>query len=242
MGTPGFMGACPQLNCETPHQVRISRDFFIGETEVTVGDWNAVMPAPARVPLAECSGGDRCPVTNVTWREAVDYCIARSVAENKPTCFAGNPPVPQLGCGGYRLPTEAEWEYAARGWTEGARWNEPRPTSEVAWYLDSSAENVLHIAGDRPPNPFGLRDVYGNANEWVHDWLVADYGGVDGTVVDPLGGAEANGRGVRVARGGGFRTDLSNVRSAYRGAVTGVATTDAVGFRVVLGLPADSAQ
>jgi sulfatase modifying factor 1 len=237
MGTPGFMEPCPQLNCETPHRVRITRDFYIGKTEVTVGEWNAVMPPPARTPLAGCGGGDRCPVTNVTWQDAVDYCIARSLRENKPNCFAGDPPSPRLGCGGYRLPTEAEWEYVARGGTTGARWNEQQPTSEVAWYGDG-VNNALHIVGDRPPNPFGLTDVYGNANEWVHDWLVADYGGIDGTVIDPLGGAEENGRGVRVVRGGGFRTALSNVRSAYRGAVTGVATTDAVGFRVVLGLPA----
>jgi formylglycine-generating enzyme required for sulfatase activity len=150
----------------------------------------------------------------------------------------------ELDCDGYRLPTEAEWEFAARAGTITPTWFESQVpevlVGDAGWYR-GNANDVMHGVRLKADNPWGLFDVYGNAAEWVHDWRV-NYGDLPNIVEDPLGREPAAGEPrVRGARGGSIAVGEEMLRSAYRGGREPTSSPN-VGFRVVLGLPADSAQ
>jgi formylglycine-generating enzyme required for sulfatase activity len=136
------------------HEVTISKGFWIGQTEVTVGAYRRFGAATKRqMPEAPYYNrgwaNDRMPIVNVNWDEARDYCT-----------WAGG-----------RLPTEAEWEYAARGGSTQARYGN---IDEIAWYTDNSG-NRAHEVAQKPANDFGLFDMLGNAWEWVNDWDDVSY-------------------------------------------------------------------
>ena len=170
-------------------RVRISRAFELGKHEVTQAEWEAVMGSnPSR--FDEC-GGD-CPVERVSWDEVQEF-IGRLNA------LAGE--------ARYRLPTEAEWEYAARAGTVGDRY--AGNLDAIAWYKDNSA-NRTHPVGQKAPNAWGLHDMLGNVWEWVQDW----YGGYPGgSVTDPQGPASGS---FRVDRGGGWIADAGYCRASIR--------------------------
>ena len=167
-------------------RVRISREFYLGKFEVTQGQWQAVM---GMNPSFDQSCGADCPVENVSWHEAQSFVNRLNEL---------------TGASLYRLPTEAEWEYAARAGTTGDRYADD---------LDAAARcgNVpVGPVGDREPNGFGLHDVLGNVWEWVQDWG-AYY--PTGEVTDPAGPASGL---YRVFRGGSHRADPLDCRSASR--------------------------
>jgi formylglycine-generating enzyme required for sulfatase activity len=146
------------------HTVTITKGFWIGQTPVTQAAWGKFFAnSPSHFP------GPQQPVNNVTWDNAQAFCAAA----------------------GMRLPTEAEYEYAARAGTTGARYG---PLAEISWYAENSGGSTREV-GQKQPNAFGLYDALGNVWEWVADW----YGPYDATAaVDPKG--PANGRTARATR------------------------------------------
>ncbi len=188
---------------ETAHRARITRGFWLKETEVTQGEWAPVMGSNPS-PHGAC-GSANCPVVHVSWLDAVTYCNRLSEREGLPQCytisrtsatFAG------LSCRGYRLPTEAEWEYAARAGTTGARYG---PLDAIAWTASNSGPSLQPV-GRKQPNAWGLYDMLGNVWEWTQD----SYGKYERAAADPTGPK------LRVFRGGSWNARPSHVRAAIR--------------------------
>ena len=192
---------------ERQHEVRISQGFWMGKYEVTQGEWEAVMGGSPSY-HSEC--GPRCPVEMVSWEDAQEFIGSLNERES--------------GRGyRYRLPTEAEWEYAARAGTMEARYGE---LDDVAWYWDNSGRNP-HPVGQKRANSWGLHDMLGNVWEWTGDW----YGGYpSGPVTDnwrPVSGR------YRVIRGGSWSGYARFVRSTIRGTGSPGTRYRYVGFRLV---------
>ena len=193
-------------------RVRISKGFYLGKYEVTQNQWQAVMGSNPSL----FSGCGRCPVEKVSW-EDVQVFIGRLNGRS--------------GGGRYRLPTEAEWEYAARAGTTTDTYagdiTEPRGNDPVlntiAWYVENS-EYRTHPVGQKAPNRFGLYDMLGNVFEWVEDWNGAYPGG---TVTDPTGLGAGS---YRLNRGGGWFYDGEYCQSAKR---AGIIRGSFVGFRLL---------
>jgi formylglycine-generating enzyme required for sulfatase activity len=203
-------------DAERQHSVTITRAFCMKATEVTQGEWQAVMRSnPSH--FKNC--GANCPLEQVSWEDAVWYANALSRREGLPECYAGSTFV-GLTSKGYRLPTEAEWEYAARAGTTGATYGN---LDSVAW-VGRQADSTTHPVGQKQPNPWGLYDMLGNVSEWTGDW----YAAIDGAASDPTG---PDAGWFRVCRGGSFSGYAREVRAAFRGDCD---SADAdLGFRLV---------
>jgi formylglycine-generating enzyme required for sulfatase activity len=165
-------------------------------------------------PQSQPSGNVNLPVVYVSWNDCQAFLTA----------------INGLGLGQFRLPTEAEWEYACRAGTD-TRWsfgNDSAALGDYAWYSTNSG-NVAKIVGQKLPNSFGLYDMHGNVWEWVQDWYHSNYVGapVDGSAwVDPVGTS-------RVLRGGSFSPSAVNCRSAYRSYYTPGRRNDNDGLRLL---------
>ena len=170
-------------------RVRISRAFELGKHEVTQAEWEAVMGSNPSG-FDEC-GGD-CPVERVSWDEVQEFIGRLNALEGEAR---------------YRLPTEAEWEYAARAGTSGDRYG--GDLDAIAWYGGNSGDRT-HAVGQKAPNAWGLHDMLGNVLEWVQDWY-GEYPG--GSVTDPQGPASGS---YRVFRGGGWIYYAGNCRVSNR--------------------------
>ncbi len=222
MGSPGNTGD------ETPHQVTISKPYWIGETEVTQGQWKAVMWAKSWGGDYE-KVGDRYPATQVSWTDAVAFCAELTKRERA----AGRLPPGHE----YTLPSEAEWEYACRGGSTTAYCygDDERRLAEYAVFgTGVKAGNSAEPVRRKKANAFGLYDMHGNVWEWCADY--ADYdSGVktdcyrDG-VTDPLCLSGA----LRVSRGGCWDDGPAVCRSALRGAGDPSDASYFLGFRPVL--------
>jgi formylglycine-generating enzyme required for sulfatase activity len=225
MGSPN--GEEGRGDDEVQHQVTLSRGFWLQMTEVTQGEWQAVM---GNNPSHFSNCGSTCPVERVTWLDAVGYANTRSRAEGLSECYDTNGNVLGGGniytCGGYRLPTEAEWEYAARAGSTSVRYGE---LDQVAWHAGNAGLQT-HPVGQLQPNALGLFDMLGNVWEWTHDW----YGAYDNTITDPMG---AIGRSNRVFRGGGWLFGAQYVRSADRNFNTPADRRETLGFRLARSAP-----
>ena len=197
---PGtFMMGSPDLEAgrssdEPQHQVTISQGFWLGKHEVTQEVWEGVMGTN---PSAH-GGADR-PVERVSWVDVQAFLDALNIG-------IGDGPV-------YRLPTEAEWEYACRaGTTTRFYWgDDPNETAiaDYAWY-SGNGNFETHNVGEKMPNPWGLQDMSGNVFEWCQDWY-GDYPA--GPVTDPQGPASGS---FLVMRGGSFTVDPAYCRAAER--------------------------
>ena len=222
---------------ETQHEVRLTGDFEIQSTEVTQEEFEEVIGYnPSR--FTGCSRD--CPVEQVNWHEAAAYCNALSVRAGLLQCYScsGIPPNvtcspsgdfgTPYGCPGYRLPTEAEWEYAARSGTTGPRYG---ALDDVAWY-DGNSGGRTHTVGTQDASPWDLYDMLGNVWEWCHDWYVEDLG--TSSVTDPWGPGEGS---SRVMRGGSWYPEARHVRAADRGGLTPGYRNDFIGFRPSRSLP-----
>jgi formylglycine-generating enzyme required for sulfatase activity len=185
-----FMMGSPEsekgrANHETQHAVTLTKPFYMGKYEVTQEQWESVMGNnPSN------NKGEKLPVTNVSWDDCQNF-IKKLNEKNK---------------GKYRLPTEAEWEYACRAGTTTAYSFGDSITKSDANYGGSDTKAV----GSYKPNAFGLYDMHGNVYEWCEDWK-ADY--PKESVIDPKGPATGD---SRVLRGGFFLGDESRIRSSYR--------------------------
>ena len=222
---------------EKQHRVSISKSFYMGETEVTQGQWNRLAsPNPSAFKM-----GNRYPVDSVTWHEAMQFISFLNKLENTDR---------------YRLPTEAEWEYACRAGSTTAFSTGPITTIScvdpepalinTAWYCYNSGlagpprDFKPHPVKLLQPNAWGLFDMHGNVQEWVLDACKSrslwkrSIGPVTDTyqdnMVDPL---EKNGD-HRVVRGGGWFQNGKYQRSAFRSFYKPVAVRNSLGFRVVL--------
>jgi len=204
---------------ESQHQVTLSRSFYMQTTEVTQGQWQKVMGSN-KSSFSEC--GLDCPVERVSWEEVQDF-IAK---------------LNQLSGLKYRLPTEAEFEYAARAGTTGALSNgelteiwceEDEKMNEVGWYC-GNAKDKTHSVGLKKANAWGLYDMHGNLWEWCQDsWDGADYS--TEPVIDPLSAKSTDGR---VIRGGSWHDYAWHTRSANRDWCVFHYRNEFVGFRLVL--------
>ncbi len=191
---------------ETLHRVKITRSFRMSATEVTQAQYKAV--TGQRKGRHE---GDDLPVEEISWDDAVAFCQKLSKLEGKT----------------YRLPSEAEWEYACRAGAGGA-YALAGDLDEIAWFDDNS-EGVTHPAGGKKPNAWGLYDMHGNVGEWCGDFYAA-YGPA---ATDPAGPAEGK---ARVVRGGSFASLARGCRCASRASQPAGYQMKTIGFRVVLEL------
>jgi len=191
---------------ETPHDVKITRGFWIAATEVTQAQWQKVMGFNRSEPK-----GDNLPASRLSWPQAVDFCQKLSKAEGRP----------------YRLPTEAQWEYACRSGSAGPY--SGGNLDDVAWHMDNSDEAPHEVAGKKP-NAWGLYDMHGNAAEWCRDLYQRDLGSAP--AVDPTGPAE--GAGARVVRGGSWGHFARACRGAARASFNPAYPLDRLGLRVII--------
>ncbi|HEY0549105.1 MAG TPA: formylglycine-generating enzyme family protein [Verrucomicrobiae bacterium] len=204
-------------------EVTLTRGFWIGKYEVTQGEYFSVMNTNPSVFLGDLSR----PVSSVSWPDATNYCARLTERE----LAAGRIP---LGSH-FRLPTEAEWEYAARAGTTNrfSYGNDPDYSNLTnhAWFSENAARITFPV-GQKLPNPWGLYDMSGNVWEWCQDWFGPLPGGRQ---IDPEGPA-SNPIGFKVMRGGAYDYPGSSCRSAARlfFAASPFITDSDLGFRVVL--------
>jgi formylglycine-generating enzyme required for sulfatase activity len=238
------MGSPPNESCrrddEDQHPVEITRSFDLAETETTQEQFQAAM---GYNPSFRSSCGAQCPVEWVSWHEAAAYCNALSEARALTACYAcsgkgpevtcqpagGNP----LVCSGFRLPTEAELEYATRAGTTTAlpsgditscMGSDPN-AQKIAWYKANSTGLPRPVKG-KEANAWGFFDLTGNVYEWAQDWYQPRLG--TAAVKDPQGPATGT---QRVFRGGAWYFNAEHLRSAHRLAFSPSKRFTFLGFR-----------
>ena len=202
------MGSDSGESDEKPvHRVTVS-SFIIGKYEVTQKEWKEVMGNNPSQFM-----GDDLPVERVTWYDVVDYCNKRSLKEGLTPCYSGsgNSIVCNWNANGYRLPTEAEWEYAARGGkqSKGYTYSGSNDIGSVAWYNGNSS-NATHAVGTKAANELGLYDMSGNVWEWCWDWYASYPSGLQN---NPAGASYGS---SRVLRGGGWNGNDCSCRVSNR--------------------------
>ncbi|MES9905937.1 MAG: SUMF1/EgtB/PvdO family nonheme iron enzyme [Sedimenticola sp.] len=224
MGSPegtGYDDERPQ------HRVTLA-GFHLGAFAVTKRLYASVTGAK----LEEGSGSsDRRPVTEVSWHDAVTFCNALSKQLGLEPCYQEGTVICDSSRNGFRLPSEAEWEYAARAGTDSAWYwgDDEAEIGEYAWYQGNS-EGKLHAVGEKLTNPWGLHDMAGNVREWVQDsW----HEGYEGAPSDGSAWEVRDDSAPRVLCGGSWINDPGGLRSAYRGGGTPGYRSSNIGFRVL---------
>jgi formylglycine-generating enzyme required for sulfatase activity len=199
------------------HKVTLTKGFYMQTTEVTQNQWKAIMVRNRSI-FKKCGG--TCPVESVSWDDAQEFIKKLNQKE---------------GTTKYRLPTEAEWEYACRAGSKTA-FSNGRMTElkcdydpnldKMGWYCGNS-DKTTHPVAKKRPNAWGLYDMHGNVHEWCQDWY-GDY--VLDTVADPKGQASGS---RRVFRGGSWANIAPFCRSDNRRSAFPHARSSGIGFRLV---------
>ena len=231
---------------EDQHSVTVS-SFSIGKYQVTQAQYQAVIGSlPSSLPSSNYGVGNNYPVYYVSWYDAIVFCNRLSMREGlspaylisgstDPTAWGSVPTSSDAtwnavqiisGANGYRLPTEAQWEYACRAGTTTAYNTGAAISDNTGWY-GANSDSKTHEVGRKPPNAWGLYDMHGNVFEWCWDW----YGNYpSGVQTDPTG---ANPSDYRVVRGGSWYADERHLRSAYRLIFYPDSGSNTLGFRLV---------
>ena len=221
MGSPG--GEAGKSIDETLHAVTITKDFYIGKYELTQGQWKALMNGANP---SSFKTGDNYPVENISWNDIYQSGgYLEKINSVKPGGYIG-----------FRLPTEAEWEYACRANKTSAYYWGASIDGDYLWYASNSSSKT-HPAGSAPgtakginvANAFGLYDMSGNVSEWCNEWYAGDYGG--SAVTDPAGPATGS---QCMFRGGNWYSGANSCRSAVRYGNVPATRNNTLGFRLAL--------
>jgi formylglycine-generating enzyme required for sulfatase activity len=247
------MGSASTESCryseETQHQVSLTRGFEISDHEVTQGEFLALMTYN---PSDFTTCGMSCPVNKVSWYNATAYCNTLSTKMGLTPCYtckgtgltitceeaATYSGTHLYACPGFRLPTEAEWEYAYRSGTATAYYNGANDSSAcytcsttdanadaIAWYC-ANASSTTHAVKQKLANVWGLYDMAGNVQEWVNDWYQLDPG--SSVVTDPVGASSGT---MRLLRGGSWSHYAVGLRAANRAYRAPESQVNLAGFR-----------
>jgi len=198
---------------ELQHLVTLTQGYWLSDHEVTQKEYEKIIGSnPSRVK------GSNLPVEQVSWNDAVTYCLKLTQKEQA----AGWITAQQA----YRLPTEAEWEYAAKAGTTGSRYGD---LDAIACWLGNSGGKTQDVKG-KQANAWGLYDMLGNVAEWCSDWYLTY---PPGSVIDPTSPISSNATS-RVFRGGAYHLDSEYVRSALRNGNPPGNQFSSLGFRPAL--------
>jgi formylglycine-generating enzyme len=214
------------------HDVTI-KTFEISKFEVTVWEWKQYTKTnKLKMPLKpEWGWQDNYPINGITWEEAISYCNWLSKKEKLQPVYSKQGPnyVCNFKANGYRLPTEAEWEFAAKGGikSKGYKFSGGNNANEVAWHKAIS-KNSPHTVGTKLPNELGIYDMSGNVWEWCWDWYNKDYYKIEKG--DNPKGPEMGER--RTVRGGSWDSQVNYLRPANRISTPPNKTHEFYGFRV----------
>jgi formylglycine-generating enzyme required for sulfatase activity len=214
------------------HTVTV-KDFEICKFEVTVWQWKEYLKAnKLKMPVKPVWGWqDNYPINNLTWYEVIDYCNWLSKKENLEPVYTQQGP--NVSCdftkNGYRLPTEAEWEYAAKGGKKSkeTRYSGSNNPNQIAWHKANSKASP-HTIGTKLPNELGIYDMSGNVWEWCWDWYNKDYYTIEDNK-NPKGPIMGERKSVR---GGSWDSKLNYMRPANRISTLPSKTHEFYGFRV----------
>ncbi len=231
-------------NNERPqHRITITQPLFMGVYLVTQEDFQRLMEFNPSVSTED----PKCPVDNVTWFSALEFCNKLSDEEGlsryyelknikrRATGMIDKADVTVLGGEGYRLPTEAEWEYSCRAgsitpWCFG---DQVLEVGQYAWYFDNAQMETQPIGGKKP-NSWGLYDMHGNVMEWCFDWYGEFYYQQSAEEENPLGPDNGTARSLR---GGAWQFGAEATRSAYRNSCNPETSSSVIGFRVTRNAP-----
>jgi formylglycine-generating enzyme required for sulfatase activity len=225
MGSPA--NEADRKKDEVQHRVTVS-SFYIGKYPVTQKEYQEVMGTnPSNFK------GDNLPVEKVSWYDAVEYCNKRSQKEGLTPAYSisggseyNRTVTWNQNANGYRLPTEAEWEYACRAGTTTAYNTGAAISDNTGWY-SANSNKTTHPVGQKPANLWGLYDMPGNVWEWCWDW----YGEYSSNAQTDPKGASSGAR--RVLRGGNYGFSAEGLRSAMRNSLAEFSRGDSTGLRVV---------
>ena len=239
------MGDTDGASDEKPtHKVTFTYNFYIGKYEVTFDEYDAFCSATGKSkPNDQGWGRGSRPVINVTWWDAIDYCNWLSEKEKLPKAYDSNGNLLDKDGRvttditkvlGYRLPTEAEWEFAARGGNKsrGYQYAGSSTVGDVAWY-DSNSGGKTQEVGKKAPNELGIYDMSGNVWEWCSDWYDSGYYAKSPTTNPYNSTAGSN----RVERGGGWYNDATSTRVAIRRNYSPSSADYYLGFRIARTVP-----
>jgi formylglycine-generating enzyme required for sulfatase activity len=217
------------------HTVTLTKSFYMGKYEITQSQWKTVMGTdPSNFK------GDNLPIEQVSWYEAVEFCNKLSEKDGLTKCYTINDY--DVTCNwsakGWRLPTEAEWEYTCKAGTtndfySGSLTNEytislDSNLDKIGWYYDNSSDQT-HPVGQKQANAFGLFDMSGNVYEWCWDRYSSTYY-TNTTVTDPTGSSEGS---LRLLRGGCWYYGADFCRGAHRFSFQPDYRDKGMGFRIV---------